>query len=92
MSDNIINERAKTHGDFRYTAETSQALKEIVAEAAAGKLSPIQHEALDMICSKIARIICGNNNELDHWHDIAGYAELAKREIISEKPDPNDLR
>lgn len=81
MSNDIIKKRAETHGDFRDTAETAQALKEIVAEAAAGKLSPIQHEALDMICSKISRICCGDQNETDHWLDIQGYAKLAEKEI-----------
>jgi|DEB0MinimDraft_3_1074331.scaffolds.fasta_scaffold56483_2 hypothetical protein len=76
-----LKKRAKTHGDFRHTAGTAQALKEIVAESAAGKLSPIQHEALDMICSKIARICCGDNNEPDHWLDVQGYAKLAEDEI-----------
>jgi hypothetical protein len=33
-------------------------------------------EALEMICTKIARILSGNPNDPDHWKDIAGYAEL----------------
>lgn len=35
-------------------------------------------EALEMICTKIARILAGNARESDHWSDIAGYAELGR--------------
>lgn len=43
-----------------------------------GKLTPEQCEALDMIQHKIGRILSGNPNEPDHWHDIAGYATLVE--------------
>jgi hypothetical protein len=45
------------------------------------ELDDIQREALQMIASKIARILSGNHAEIDHWKDIAGYANLAVREI-----------
>lgn len=35
-----------------------------------------QKEALEMIASKIARILNGNTNNEDSWRDIAGYATL----------------
>ena len=37
--------------------------------------------ALDMIFHKLARIGCGNNREIDHWRDIAGYATLVENEL-----------
>lgn len=39
-------------------------------------LAPDQQEALDMICHKIGRIINGDPDYADSWHDIAGYAQL----------------
>jgi len=36
----------------------------------------VQREALDQIAAKIARILCGDANYADHWHDIASYAQL----------------
>jgi hypothetical protein len=39
-------------------------------------LAPVQKEALEMICHKMARILNGNPNEHDHWHDISGYSTL----------------
>lgn len=72
--DPILVEREKTHGDFRHVARDAQALKTIVNDSSL--IPDVQREALEMICSKIARIICGNSKEKDHWIDIAGYAKL----------------
>jgi hypothetical protein len=35
-----------------------------------------QAEALDMIFTKIGRILNGDPNHIDSWVDIAGYAKL----------------
>ena len=72
----IITERAKTHGDYKLQAKLAQDLKARIRQEG-GNLSPQQQEALEMICVKIARIVCGNPNEPDHYQDIAGYALLA---------------
>lgn len=73
-----LAKREKTHGSFRSHAQLSQYLKEILQERtkAWAQLHPYQREALEMICHKMARIINGNPNEVDHWVDIAGYATL----------------
>jgi len=34
----------------------------------------VQREALEMICTKISRIIVGDCSHVDHWNDLAGYA------------------
>jgi hypothetical protein len=39
-------------------------------------LAPDQQEALEMIQHKIARILNGDPDYFDNWHDIAGYATL----------------
>jgi UDP-N-acetylmuramoylalanine-D-glutamate ligase len=44
-------------------------------------LSDYQIEALDQISGKIARILTGNSNHIDHWHDIAGYATLVELQL-----------
>ncbi len=44
------------------------------------KLSPLsatQRESLDLIATKIARILSGDPNHEDHWLDIEGYARIA---------------
>ncbi len=34
-----------------------------------------------MIAHKIASILAGDPNEIDHWRDIAGYATLIVKEL-----------
>jgi len=75
----LLNEREATHGDWRHTAEIAQTLKECWRYSA---LTTSQREALDMIATKIARILSGNADEPDHWRDIAGYATLAAEHLV----------
>jgi hypothetical protein len=76
----ILDERAKTHGSFAEVAETEQAIKAIL-ERKADIRSDSQNCALGMIAMKLARIINGNAYATDHWKDIAGYALLVEREL-----------
>ncbi len=45
-------------------------------------LSDSQHFALVMMTNKMARIVNGDPNYIDNWHDIAGYATLVEQELI----------
>lgn len=76
----LIAERDKTHGNWSKQAQCAQSLKNCIriAQEPIRTLSKQQWEALDMICVKISRIVCGNPNEKDHWDDIIGYAMLGK--------------
>ena len=47
-----------------------------------------QVEALDMICHKIGRIINGDPDYADSWHDIAGYAQLVADRLTREENAP----
>lgn len=72
-----LAERKKTHGEFTNHAEISQSLKNVLHEFGGfDALQADQKEALEMIVHKIARILNGNPDTHDHWHDIAGYATL----------------
>lgn len=75
-----LAQRQGTHGDFKHNAAASRALKACVLDHTGVALTDVQLEALDNICQKMARIISGNPNHADNWHDIAGYAALAERE------------
>lgn len=73
----LIKEREQAHGEFWKTAEIAQDLKQVILHHNnSGRLDPVQVEALDMISSKIARILSGNPHHVDHWLDIEGYARL----------------
>ena len=50
--------------------------KEMKKKATWWDLSPSQQESLEMIANKIARILNGDPNYAENWHDIAGYATL----------------
>ena len=79
MIDKILDERGARYGKFKNHANISQRLKYVVADALSNRKGVIeddQHEALDMICHKIARIVNGDPDYADSWVDIAGYAQL----------------
>lgn len=83
-----LEERQKTHGEFLSHARISMQLKLFIADEIRKEdkdLSYVQREALDMICHKIARILNGNPDTHDHWHDIAGYATLVANRLTDNK-------
>lgn len=78
-----IGERHETHGDYTNTAQVSQHLKTTMRNARNwARLSNDKRESLDMIMTKVARIMSGEPNEPDHWLDIEGYARLARERLI----------
>lgn len=83
--DATLSQRQKTHGEFSDHARIAQELKGCLIPVR-GELQDTHREALDMICHKIARILAGDTNEPDHWHDIAGYATLVEKEIKNGMP------
>jgi hypothetical protein len=77
--DDILDKRAATYGSFINVALFAQEMKELIRGALDEQNAGLQadhQEALDMITSKIARIIIGDSNHIDSWIDIAGYATL----------------
>lgn len=80
----ILDERQKTHGDFRTHAEMAQDLKDVMNRAQQ-PLTAVQAEGLEMILHKVARILNGNPDHRDHWDDIAGYATLVSRHLQKQE-------
>lgn len=79
MIEEILDERARFYGTFSSQARIAQELKQAIALAIKSNPNDFmadQVEALDMIASKIGRIVNGNPNYIDSWEDIAGYARL----------------
>ena len=82
-TDPPIGERHETHGDYTNTAQVSQHLKTTMRNARNwARLSNDKRESLDLIMTKVARIMSGEPNEPDHWLDIEGYARLARERLI----------
>jgi hypothetical protein len=77
--DAILDARGSRYGNFLDHARITQRLKEVAHGFAAhhGKtFDADQAEALDLIFTKIGRILNGDPNYADSWIDIAGYAKL----------------
>lgn len=90
MTDVLI-ERAKTHGDFYDVAAMAQELKDALRRGKNWKvLDDTQREALQMIASKIGRILAGNPHDVDHWRDIAGYARLIEMALSAYSASERD--
>lgn len=79
--DETLSTRNSTHGDFAENARIAQEFKNWLREQPGYRnLTHVQMEALDLIATKLARILSGKASYDDHWHDIAGYAGLAETE------------
>lgn len=85
----LLDDREKTHGNFASVAATAQHLKDYWRSLPSWPtLTAIQREALDSKAVKLARILNGDPNVLDHWEDDAGYSELAARELRPTSDTP----
>lgn len=85
--DSTLAERGNRYGTFIGQADIAQTFKKLQRGFAIDRktiLSSSQQEALDMIFNKIARILNGDPNYADSWHDIAGYATLIDKELNNE--------
>lgn len=85
--DDVLDQRGVRYGNFFELALITQRLKRVAysfCEYKGQRLSQDQKEALDMIFSKIGRILNGDPNHVDSWIDIAGYAKLVADRLEGE--------
>lgn len=81
--DATLADRQSTYGSFEDVSSVTQDLLSILKRTGYESLPKPHKEALHMICSKMARIVNGDSNHLDSWHDIGGYAKLIE-DLIRE--------
>jgi hypothetical protein len=80
--EDTLDQRHARYGKFQNNAEIAQNMKRLMRLSLGwDALEYDQAEALDMIASKIGRIIRGDPNYVDSWHDIAGFATLIVRRL-----------
>jgi len=82
-----LDERGTRYGEFMGHAEITMELKNTISLYVIARhktLEADQLEALDMICHKIGRIINGDPDYADSWHDIAGYAQLVANRLNND--------
>lgn len=72
-----LQERGTRYGTFSEQAKICQGIKDAMQRSANWRaLSADKKEALDVIANKIGRILNGDPEFKDSWHDIVGYAKL----------------
>ena len=83
-----LAERQSTYGNFEDVAFVTENIMSVLGSVRVNGLSelPTTHRmALYMIASKMARIVNGDFNHLDGWHDIGGYSKLIEKLIKGER-------
>ncbi len=81
-----LADRSDTYGNFWDNAIVMQRLKILFRQGRNWRaLTANKQEALDMIASKIGRILGGEISQRDSWLDIAGYAMLVVNSIEEVK-------
>lgn len=77
--DATLAERGERYGTFMNNAMIAQLLKAVMVQGGSwDTMKADQREALEVICQKISRIVTGDPNYVDNWHDIQGYAKLVE--------------
>ena len=82
-----LDERGKRYGNYLHQTEISFGIKKEMHGEAFEKMEVDQQDALDMIAVKISRILNGDPDYSDNWHDIAGYATL-----VADRLDGNERK
>ncbi len=85
--DATLAERGNRYGSFSEHARISQNIKSAMADSPNwDRLSPDKKETLEMLAHKSARILNGDPEYHDSWHDIVGYAKLIADSLL-KKPE-----
>lgn len=80
--DNTLEERGSRYGKFSSHAHITQNIKGAMRDTPNWKTLPDNmKESLEMVAHKIGRILNGDPNYDDSWHDIGGYAKLIEDHI-----------
>lgn len=88
--DTTLAERGTRYGDFIGHAIITQRLKDAMqASPKWAGLAPDQKEALEMVAHKIGRILNGDPDYLDSWHDIIGYTRLVEQRLETDAAAAN---
>ncbi|WP_199227787.1 hypothetical protein [Acidovorax sp. HMWF018] len=84
--DKTLDERGRRYGAFTGHADVTQNLKRVMGQHPGWHdLKNDQREALEMVAHKIGRILNGDPNYIDSWHDIIGYVRLVEQRLEKEQ-------
>ena len=78
-----LAERGSRYGEFPEHARITQNLKRAMADSPNwAQLRDDQKEALEMVAHKIGRILNGDPDYHDSWHDLIGYTKLVADTLL----------
>lgn len=77
-----LKERQSTYGSFDDHAMITQNIKKAMVDSKNWRLlSESKKECLEMVAHKIGRILNGDPDYIENFHDIAGYATLVCNQL-----------
>lgn len=82
--DQTLAERGGRYGAYDGHARITQAIKRAMQNHTNyhTQLTDDQRETLDMLAHKLGRILNGDPEYHDSWHDIVGYSKLSADEVL----------
>jgi len=81
-----LAQRKATHGDYAKNSNIYCNLQRAVSEFLNDDSIPPEYRlSVNVMLQKISRIAGGNPAFADHWHDIEGYARLAKTKVEADE-------
>jgi hypothetical protein len=81
--DTTLAQRGSRYGEFAEHARITQNIKRAMQDSPNwSSLSDDKKEALEMAAHKIGRILNGDPNYHDSWHDIIGYTKLVAEKLV----------
>jgi hypothetical protein len=81
-----LTQRGTRYGDFKEHARITQNIKEAMKDSPNWTtLSLDKKECLEMVAHKLGRILNGDPEYHDSWHDIIGYVTLIENSLDKEE-------
>ena len=83
--ESTLQQRGNRYGEFGEHARITQAIKRAYSDSPNWvSLSDDKREALEMVAHKIGRILNGDPEYADSWHDIIGYTKLVEDTLTQD--------
>jgi len=79
---NTLNVRETNYGPYADNAKVAQTIKKAMQTGRNWESLPdYMKESLELMATKIGRILNGNPHHKDTWHDVGGYSKLVEDEL-----------
>ncbi len=80
-----LTERGQSYGEYAVGTRIAMDLYERCHSTPSwSQMNAGQRYAIFMFCAKMARLLNGDPNHADSWHDIAGYATLVEQRLPTD--------